>query len=434
VKWFNRIDRRYLKISLYVVGTAVTIYCLSLIANHASDLLSGIVNILGWIFKVLTPLFIGFAMAYILQPINNFFERHLSRRKLTGKHARGLAVLITLLIFLSFFTAVISALVFSITNQIKLASFDDFMKALEKLFNNGSSFYKQLLERLDKLNIKSDIITDYISKVSDSLSSAGNLALTGVVGFISDVSSSLTTILFGIIIGIYFMIDSKMITAYLSDTSSAILGEKKYNKIVRILDDLDTVFSGYIRGQLMDVLFMMVSVSVSLVIAGVPMAPMIGVLTGLANLVPYLGPIVAYASVIIVCVVNAKYETMIIGLIVVLVIQTLDGNVIEPKFLSKSIEIHPLLVVIFLIIGAAVGGVWGMLLAVPVGGYVKIIFGRFVSKKKAARLKEAENNETVSGTENIANEPVKEDTLNEILKKDAELNGRQNGKNKHKKH
>jgi predicted PurR-regulated permease PerM len=74
-------------------------------------------------------------------------------------------------------------------------------------------------------------------------------------------------------------------------------------------------------------------------------------------------------------------KTLIISLIALFVIQAVDGNLIGPKLLSKSIKIHPLIIIISLIFGSALGGFLGMLLAVPVGAYLKLIFVRFINHR-----------------------------------------------------
>jgi predicted PurR-regulated permease PerM len=78
-------------------------------------------------------------------------------------------------------------------------------------------------------------------------------------------------------------------------------------------------------------------------------------------------------------------KTFIIAMIFLLIIQTIDGNVIGPKLLSNSIEVHPMLVVIFILFGSAIGGLMGMLFAVPVGALIKVIFVRFVDKRLAEK-------------------------------------------------
>jgi predicted PurR-regulated permease PerM len=78
---------------------------------------------------------------------------------------------------------------------------------------------------------------------------------------------------------------------------------------------------------------------------------------------------------------NGDMKTLIISLIALFIIQAVDGNLIGPKLLSRSIKIHPLIIIISLIFGSALGGFLGMLLAVPIGAYVKLIFVRFVDHK-----------------------------------------------------
>ena len=123
---------------------------------------------------------------------------------------------------------------------------------------------------------------------------------------------------------------------------------------------------------------MMVAVGVSLSIVNVKFAIIIGVLTGVGNLIPYVGAFVAYISTILACLIDGDIKKLIIGVIVIFIVQTIDGNVVNPKLLSKSISIHPLLVIASLIIGSAIGGIGGMLLAVPIGAFLKTNFERFI--------------------------------------------------------
>jgi predicted PurR-regulated permease PerM len=126
---------------------------------------------------------------------------------------------------------------------------------------------------------------------------------------------------------------------------------------------------------------MMALISTALSITGVKFAIIIGIFAGIGNLIPYFGPIVAYVSTTIVCLISGDLKTWIISMIALFVIQTIDGNLIGPRLLSQSIQIHPLIVMISLIFGSAMGGFLGMLVAVPVGAYLKLVFVRFVDHR-----------------------------------------------------
>lgn len=382
MKWMNKLDKRFARFSIYLIITVVIINIIGKISDNAESIFAGIISGLGWILKVIKPILFGFIMAYILQPLNDFFTDKYSKVRLFWKHARVMSVVTVLLLLVLVITMIVSAAIYSVTNQLQLASFDTFLEAIAALAKSVTDFYDSVMEKLQVADIQSEQISEYLSSISTQAVSLVQKIAAAIISSVTNVSGWLTTIMFGFIIGIYFMIDGNSIMAYFSDVSDAIFNDKINARLKQIIKDLDEVFSGYIRGQLMDVLFMIFAASTAMMLTGIRLAPIIGLLTGVANLIPYLGPFVGYVSIIIVSIVDGRYEVMIISLIAMFVIQTLDGNIIEAKFLSRSIRIHPLLVVIFLIFGSAVGGVWGMLIAVPVGAYVQKLFIRFVERKK----------------------------------------------------
>ena len=126
-------------------------------------------------------------------------------------------------------------------------------------------------------------------------------------------------------------------------------------------------------------------VSISLSLVGVRYALAIGILTGIGNLIPYVGPFVAYGTTVLVCTLYGDFSKLLPAVLVLFVIQTLDGNVINPRLLSNSIDIHPLLVIISLIIGGAVGGVLGIFLAAPIASLIKLQVDRMVEKGEAKK-------------------------------------------------
>ena len=102
----------------------------------------------------------------------------------------------------------------------------------------------------------------------------------------------------------------------------------------------------------------------------------------IGNLIPYVGPILGYAGLITVCLLEGEINKLIIGGICLLVIMFLDGNVLNPKLLSNSVKVHPLLVVAALIGGGALGGILGMIVAVPCAALLKLQFDRYLQKKE----------------------------------------------------
>jgi predicted PurR-regulated permease PerM len=268
--------------------------------------------------------------------------------------------------------------VFSVTDQIRFANFDDLIILAESYKKNINDFYSSVLVQLNKLDIQSEEVSDYVRLVSTKLLDGLKVMASSLVSSISNISSYLTTFIFSTIIGIYFMIDGAMIKKFVSKVGKALLSEKSNKRISRFIEDVDHVFSGYIRGQLTDAVVMMILISLTLSVVGVKFAFLIGIIAGIGNLVPYLGPFIAYGGSAIVCLINGQYSELLIAVIALFIVQTLDGNIIQPKLLSQSIQIHPVLVIISLIFGNAIGGLLGMLLAVPVGALIKVLFVRYI--------------------------------------------------------
>ena len=387
MKLRDRVNRKYMQISLYVIITAIIIYILSLIAKNAPSIFADLMDKLSWLLRVIRPVILGFVFAYLMVPVVNFFESKFRKFKLFKKmkRSRTWAAILSVLIFFIALAGLVSLLIFSVTDQLRLANFDDVIRLAEGYMKSLESFYNSIIQNMEKLDIQSSQLEQYVEETLTVVLNALKDFAQSTVNAITDISGYLTTIIFGFIIGFYFIIDGKMFTIYLKKTFNALFSKNTNKKKSVILKDLDYAFSGYVRGQLADAFVMMILISLVLSITGVKFALVIGIFAGLGNLIPYFGPVVAYFSTALVCIINGEMQKLIIALILLVIIQFIDGNFIGPKLLSRSIKIHPLIIIVSLIFGSAIGGLLGMLLAVPVGAYLKLVFVRFVENRSIKR-------------------------------------------------
>ena len=397
----NKMNRQYMTISLYVIATCIIIYSLSLIAKNAPAIYAVVMHKLVRVLAILKPILIGFALAYILDGAVGWFEEKYKRIKYVNrlKSTRGLAVMTVVVLVLGGFALILSLLVYSVTDQIRVVNFDSLATLVENYANSLTKFSKMLTERLNTMNIESAEISKMVKTISDYMMNLGTNFLSSLMNSLSNVTGIVTTIAFSSIIAIYFLIDGKMIKEVIGKVSYALFSDSANARMKRFLRDADQVFSGYMKGTLMDVGVMMVLISLTLSIVGVNFAIIIGILAGLGNLIPYCGPFIAYGLSALVCLVNGDMTKLVIAIVALIVIQFIDGNIIGPKLLSQSIEIHPLLVIICLIIGSSIGGLLGMLFAVPVGALIKVIFMRFIDNriaKKEAKREERNNDDDVA--------------------------------------
>ena len=377
----NKINKKYFEISMYVIFTCIVIFLLSSFTDQLPAIAKTTGSALKWVGAILQPVIIGFSRAYLLFPMLEKLESLLRKIKplKKKKSVRGLAVALQWIIILVGLFIVVSLLVSVITKQARAANSEDIIEGIKTYANSINELYRELIDRLDKLNINSaeikssvDTFTNNLGKYMLNLSSQlGNLA--------NNLKDGLATAFFALIFSIYFLLDMPKLKKYWGRVLGIILPEKVKTTLDTLIKDADKVFSGYIRGQAIDAFMVGVVVSIVFSIIGIQYAIVIGLLIGLGNLIPYMGPIVGYSSIVIVGIATSDYKSMVIAAIALLIIQAIDGNLIYPKLLSTSVNIHPMIVIISLTVGASIGGLVGMIVAVPTGALVKVWFERLIN-------------------------------------------------------
>jgi len=226
---------------------------------------------------------------------------------------------------------------------------------------------------------------EFMKVVQDAAASLG-FSTEGIGQAASDIVSGVkdffSTAVFAVIFAIYFLLDGKSVTAYGERLVHALVGDKLDAQAERILSDADRVFSGYIRGQFVDAFLVGAMGAVLFSLLGIPYGAVVGMLMGIGNLIPYVGTPTGIISVILVCLAQGEGQKMVLGLVAIAVIGFVDGNIINPRLLSDNVDVHPLLVVAALIAGGAIGGIAGMLVAVPAAAFLKVQLDRWMEARE----------------------------------------------------
>lgn len=366
-KWISKFDSKYAKIAVYAIIAVVIAFLIIVILIALKPLAVKFGKI---IVAILKPLIVGLMLAYILSPLakklDGFFTKRLGERK----WIHTVSVIISLAALIGIIALVIGIIISIIAKQIAQFNFSDINDLANAFSSNIGSFLDELQGYLSKLGINT-------TKITSSFTNS-----------VSNITSTASTIFFGIIFAVYFLIDGENISRYWKNAWKKTFPIKTVGKMREWAEDADRCFSGYIRGQVIDALIVGVVSTVVFLLIGMKFAVVLGLIVGFGNLIPYVGPLLGYAGVIIINLINWDPKMMLIGLIALAIIMFADGNIINPKLLAGSIKIHPLLVIASLIAGGAIGGLLGMLVAVPIGAFIKIRFdkwlaGRGTSKKKA---------------------------------------------------
>lgn len=320
------------------------------------------------ITAVLKPLLTGCLICYLLYPFVQFFDQKLHKKIRNNRTCRSLAVLIVIVIILAAIAVLLSLLIWSAARQITQINMDTIKDALKDAENSLGGVVGNLMNYLEGQNITTSSITKKVtSYVTNALSNA---------------AGTISVLFFGFIFAIYFLIDGKNISRYWKNAAKTLLPDKAIQVMKELASDADQCFSGYIRGQVLDAVIVGSVTTLVFLLIRMPNAPAIGLITGFGNLIPYVGPILGYASVVIINLIDFNPQMLVIGLIVLIIIMFIDGNIINPRLLANAVHVHPLLVVAALIAGGAIGGVAGMLLAVPCAAFIKMQFDKLLEKRR----------------------------------------------------
>lgn len=382
-KFLSKLDPKFVKVCAYA-GATVLLVLITIVLLHAS---SPFWSKLWALFcAVLRPVVLGLIFAYLLTPIVDKLEGTFRIYQL-DKAARPIAVIVGVLIFVAIiaaFLTVVAVLVYKSINSMRI---DGIRELIEYAKNDFAAFL--------------DIVQKKLLDFGLSISTIRQI----ITAFANAVTKLASGLLFGAIFSIYFLMDTTRISSYWSRAYHLIAGHKAEAQFLQFCKDADTVFSGYIRGQFIDASIVGVLTSLVLSIVDIPSAVIIGILTGFGNLIPYVGPIVGYMTLALICLSSGAYVKLAIGAVCLALILFVDGNILNPKLLSNNIKIHPLLVILALIGGGAIGGFVGMIVGVPIAALLKLQLDRYLDSKEATLHAIQEGGEK---TTQIADEAHKE--------------------------
>ncbi len=360
----DKLDKGYLRIAAYVIATIALAFGACMVLSYSGGFFA---KLWGLIAAVLVPMVYGGLLSYLLQPVvrkicgwverTEFGQRDASR-------AWAVSVALAVALVLVAIVAILTVLVVMVTKSLSGVSVDGIMALIEDTQGDFDEFMKVVQDAAASLGFSTEGIGQAASDI-----------VSGVKDFFS-------TAVFAVIFAIYFLLDGKSVTSYGERLVHALVGDKLDAQAERILSDADRVFSGYIRGQFVDAFLVGAMGAVLFSLLGIPYGAVVGMLMGIGNLIPYVGTPTGIISVILVCLAQGEWQKMALGLVAIAVIGFVDGNIINPRLLSDNVDVHPLLVVAALIAGGAVGGIAGMLVAVPAAAFLKVQLDRWMEARE----------------------------------------------------
>ncbi len=336
-------------------------------------------------FDVITPFLAGALLAYLLYIPASRIEKKLrkSKRKFINKKARGISVFITYIIAI--------LIIILLVNVILPVVIDSVIE----LVSNFQNYWNVAMEKLNALPddsiLKSEKANDIVKSVGDAIQNIdlkqyiSTDKITGYIKSVIGVASGIFDVFVSFVVSVYILLQRGTIVSFFRRLTMALFDEKTCDKIGKYVDSTNSIFFKFISGQIIDGIIVGILVTIGMSIIGVKYAVLLGFMIGLFNIIPYFGAIVAVAISVLITLITGGVSQTLIMAVVVIILQQIDSNIINPKIIGNSLEISPLLVIFAVTVGGAYWGVLGMFLAVPVVAVLKIIIDDWIEFRNSKK-------------------------------------------------
>lgn len=314
--------------------------------------------------KTVSPLFIGFFIAWLFDP----FVKYLKKKGFK----RSVGTVITYIILLIAIGLILGTMIPLISNQI-----NEFVKIIPSIFETIKTWINEVFDKLnnidglDAISVKNNIFNK-MEIFGNELTN--NLPET-LVKIVKSLFSGIGTFGIGLIIGFYLLMSfdnaNELVITWLP---------KKYRKDGReLFNEVNTSLRRFIKGAFWDSTLVFVVTTIGFMIVGLKAPVLFGLFCGLTNVIPYAGPYIGGIPAVIVGF-SGGIWTGIFTLLVVVVVQMLEGNLLQPLIMSKTTKLHPVTIIIGLLVFGYFFGIIGMAIATPVISALKTIFVFFSEK------------------------------------------------------
>lgn len=352
------LSRNVVKI-LYVLLIVLGVYALIMLTKEIK-IFSFIVVIL----KVIAPLFIGFVIAWLFDPLIKWLQKKGLRRSI------GTAV--TYIILLGFLALVIGGLIPLLSEQL-----NEFVKVIPNIIDNSKSFIDGVVEKfsvIDGLDVdafKKEIF-DKIVLFSTNLTSELPSLL---VVFVKKLFSGMGSIIVGLVIGFYLLMSFDNV----NETLITLFPKKIQRNTNEIIYEVNNSLRRFVVGASLDALLIFIVSSIVFTIIGLKAPFLFALFCALTNLIPYAGPYIGGIPAVIVGF-SQSPTVGILTLLSIVIIQFLEGNFIQPMVMSKTTKLHPVTIMIGLLVFGHFWGIIGMFISTPIIASGKAIFTYFDDK------------------------------------------------------
>lgn len=360
-RWINFLGGSSL---FFTLGILIMIGIIVLIFNQVDFIFYPVVVLFS---SVLMPAVIALLLYYLLNPIVDFLES----KKI--KRLWGVSILYVVII------AVIGILIGTLIPLLR--------GQFESLVENFPSFVEMISNTVSgwaaNLPFGQDVDTfieqgeSFVADIPNNISEYLNSGLSGVSSFVSSVTNVVVTLItFPLILFFLLKDEKKMSKAVLSAVPP-----KWREDLLRVSSEINSQVGAYIKGQLIIATSIGVMMFIGFSIIRLDYAIVLAIAAGFLSIIPYVGPTLSFIPAFVIAVIDS-WQMVFLLILVWMVVQFIDGNLIEPNVMGKQLNVHPLTIIIVLLVIGDLLGIFGLIFGVPIYAILKVIVVHFFQKYK----------------------------------------------------
>lgn len=410
MKRFTKVMKEgsFIRYSIFIVFNAFLLYVLYFIVKNFDTIAGTVCNGIGSLLDAFSPLFIGLIIAYLLNPLATIIDKRLMQKvffkipddpikaEKRRNLSRFISVLLTFIIVLAALVAIIYTFAVMILRQFV---FSDFSTMLDGLIKTAMTYEAEVKQWIT-YNLPDGTVSDKFMDVANAILNwlTDNFSASNAMSTITGAVGNIINVGIGAIISIYLMKDKDFFLGIWRKFLHLTLPQRGNVIVTETLSEINHIMSSFLRGALLDAVCVAILSSIALSILGLDFAVFIGVFAGIANIIPYFGPVLGMIPAFLVGLLTENFMHGLIAVVLLIIVQQIDSNLIYPKVVGSTTGLHPLVVLLAVSVFGYYGGIVGMILAVPIAGVLQVFILKWAYKKESKGMKIEEKKKEDSNT------------------------------------
>ncbi len=365
-------NKKYMACALYTLGTLAIMILFAAFLFYF-EAIRTVVNTVG---GILTPIFVALILSYFCNPMMKIGEKHIFRffdriRWMPKKAKRIFSLLLSYLVILLFIAALL------------LLTVPELVQNYESLIQNLTNFVLIAVDWVDSILhlAQIDSISKLIVKNSERILA---LAAPLLTTFVASAAKLVVVTVLSVVLSFFMLLYKETWAAMLKRIALAFLPRRLYAEVNDTLIFANRTFGRYLLGSVFDSILVGCETFIALTIFGVPYAALVSVLVGVTNIIPYFGPFIGAIPSFFIILTQDAFKAFLF-LVLVLVIQQIDGNIINPRIVGKTTSINSMWVILAITVIGGWLGILGMVIAIPLFSVIYMLVSRFVHNRLKKR-------------------------------------------------